>query len=297
MACVTDLANGWQLCGIAVNPPQVGAPVEAGFTLGVTDMAVGSYAGVVTDAGGVVHMTFPAQTFDSTETAFPAGGATPVPPYANVWVQFRSTQTVDPSLAGLQLVVVLGPADLFAGVGVGDTFTLYAGYALAAAVTVPGGAAAPGGGQTGGGGQAPGQAYITVLHVDLAPSTVQPGQPVTATVIVGNEGVGPGSATVVGSDTLGRTWGPVGTGTIPPGGSVTLTLTSGPTPATAAGQTVSVGFTIQGGSQPAVSNTFSVAARSTTTGTPTPRTPAQDYVIAAVVGVGLIAVIAGLASR
>jgi len=266
MACVTDPVTGNQFCGMAVNPVVAGESVTAGVTF-VPALALP----LPVDVSGLVvgeDDDYVLGVFPSTTVVAPNGEP--------VWVQVTTPQAIPSDRVGRNVVVMLGPAAAFVGVQPGDTFIPYVELpgTVQMTVTVGSGAPpAPGGGQTGGGGQAQGQPYITVLHVDLAPSTVQPGQPVTATVIVGNEGVGPGSATVVGSDTLGRTWGPVGTGTIPPGGSVTLTLTSGPTPATAAGQTVSVGFTIQGSSQPAVGNTFTVASPATTGMPPAPPAP------------------------
>ena len=225
MSCVTDYSTGWQLCGIAVNPVQVGQPVVAGFTLsaGPTQIGADDFAGVVVNDAGQVIATFPSQ---------PAVVPLPLPPA--LWLQFTSDEPIGPDEAGRQIVVYLGPTSLVGGYGVGDTFPagLLQGAILSAVATVQG-SPSPSSPPSS-------SAAAFALGQPVIQGTPQAGGTLSVIVGVTNEGNAAGDDVVSGvvldlaSQTTIATLPSRDSGSVQPGQTVNVTL-SATLPASAAG--------------------------------------------------------------
>jgi len=144
VACVTDYSTGWSLCGIAVNRVDATAPVQAGFTLSVGGQGgEQTYGGVVTDPFGNVLLTMHPVCIQTVFGGLTYTGDLPDPNCvqvggnSNTWIPLISDGDIPAAQTG-QVAILLGPADLFAGYGVGSTFPadLVQGLALSAVATV-----------------------------------------------------------------------------------------------------------------------------------------------------------------
>lgn len=240
MSCLTDInplgflgGDVLLFCDLTVEADVPGAPVRVRFTAqageknlaGVSD----KFTGVLTEiaADGTPYVVDLFNTVQVSVQSGTAGAINPIVPFT-----LQSLRALAPDLAGRQLHVAIGPANLFK-YSTGEPFQANPTAMMRTSFTVP---------------RAPAVSAFS-LSVGRISRSVSPTTAPTATVDVSNLGTGSGIDAVTGvtTDTQGTVvgkWSAADSPLIPAGGTQPVSLSMVAAPGSQyAGQTLTVTFT------------------------------------------------------